>query len=170
MGTISVRRAVLLTATPPRNRMEMIMQSWVSARGLTGRIYRYLPLGRWDDWLNVPANYGFGYLTGGLAPYWHILYFGEAVNIRDRMLGHERWLEAFNLGATHVLAHVSSSDEVVRRAEERDLIQSHNPVLNVQHRTTNALADLLCSNPLGLGSLGSALGFGLGSPWPSGKL
>jgi hypothetical protein len=165
MDTISVRRAVLHTATPPRNRMEMSMQSRVRARGLSGREYSYCPYDRFGDWLDLPANYEFARFNVGTRD-WTIFYIGEAANIRDRMLGHERWLEAFNFGATHVLAHVSSSDEAVRRAEERDLIQIYNPVLNIQHRTTKALAGFLNPNPLGL----NALGFGLDSPWASGEL
>jgi hypothetical protein len=148
--------------------MEISMQSWVSAYGLSGLEYRYWPCDRFGDWLELPANYEFAKFTASTCG-WTIFYIGEAANIRDRMLGHERWLEAVGLGATHVLAHVSSASEVVRRAEERDLIARYNPPLNVQHRT-NAILDLV--RPAGgpANALLGGLGFAFDSLEPRGRV
>lgn len=68
--------------------------------------------------------------NGNLVP----LYFGEAGDLQARIPNHERWLQAFHLGATHVMAHSTPAGERARRAEERDLVQYWNPPLNVQQR------------------------------------
>jgi hypothetical protein len=58
------------------------MPSWVSLSGVTGRPYLYSPYDRFGDWLELPANYAFAYLGGGLVPRWIIVYLGEAENIK----------------------------------------------------------------------------------------
>src|SRR6267378_2620137 len=129
------------------------MQFGIPLEGLTGRPYYYWPHDRFVDWLDCPANYAFACvnrLIGG----WTIFYLGEALNIRDRMLGHDRWDDALAVGATHVLGHVNSAGEEARKAEERDLIARYNPILNAQLRTSGAV---------GLGSY-PVFGAGLGSP------
>jgi hypothetical protein len=70
---------------------------------------------------------------------WTILYAGEAEDMRKRMPGHERLLEAIGHGATHVLNHVNYGGVNARRDEERDVIGFYNPPMNTQHRT-NAFA------------------------------
>jgi len=65
------------------------------------------------------------------------LYFGEAESLKDRIPNHERWADAVRAGATDVMAHSTPSGDKARLAEERDLIQRWNPVLNVQHRTVS---------------------------------
>jgi hypothetical protein len=65
------------------------------------------------------------------------LYVGETHNFRERFPGgrkHERWEEAQNLGATHVLAAVIPQ-EATRQAIEQDLIQTFQPPLNVQKKS-----------------------------------
>jgi hypothetical protein len=63
------------------------------------------------------------------------LYFGEAEVLNTRIPGHERWGDAVNLGATHVMGHTTPGGAQARLAEERDLIQFWNPPLNTQHRS-----------------------------------
>jgi hypothetical protein len=140
------------------------MQFGIPLEGLTGRPYYYRPYDRFTDWLDCPANYAFACvnrLIGG----WTILYLGEALNIRDRMSGHDRWDDALAVGATHVLGHANSTDEEARKAEERDLIARYNPILNVQHRASCAVG--LGGYPAFHSRLGSP-GFGLALPTPHG--
>jgi hypothetical protein len=139
--------------------------------GISGRAYTYQTYDRFDDWLEVPANYAFGYLSPGIGGGWTFVYFGEAENIKQRMSGHERWLEAVALGATYVLGHANHGGDVARKAEERDLIARHNPILNVRHRT-NHLVGLGSPTGLALSSFGGLddalrgglLGYALGFP------
>jgi hypothetical protein len=62
------------------------------------------------------------------------LYFGVAEDLKTRIPNHERWADAISAGMTHVMAHSTQGGEQVRCAEEVDLIQYWQPVLNVQHR------------------------------------
>jgi hypothetical protein len=107
--------------------------------------------------MEVPANYMFAHLT---VNGWHILYIGQCASARDRLPCHERWEDARKLGATHVLNHVSSPDEKIRKTEERDLIASHTPVLNTHYQPRGLLGSgALPVAPQGL------FGFGGSSPW-----
>jgi hypothetical protein len=131
-------------------------------RGLSGRQYVYVAQAIFSEWFAVPANYAFGCLAPGLGTGWRILYAGEAEDMRKRMPGHERLLEAIGHGATHVLNRVNYGGVDARRDEERDVIGFYNPLMNFQHRTDH-LADLFglgspFGSPLnGLGSLASVL-------------
>jgi hypothetical protein len=137
------------------------MLTSVRIAGISGKTYAYDAYDRFGNWLERPANYGFGCLSPGIVGGWRILYFGEAVNVKQRITGHERWLEAVDLGATHVLGHANYGGDVARKAEERDLIALHNPILNVRHRTNHLAGlgglDAVLSDWWGLGSLGFAL-------------
>jgi hypothetical protein len=62
-------------------------------------------------------------------------YFGESGNLSDRVPGHPSWVEAKQLGATHIMAHTTPAGEQARRDEEQDLIAHWNPPLNKKHRT-----------------------------------
>lgn len=143
------------------------MENTVTLTSLTGRRFAFNVHDKYSTtWNEVPALYAFASYTllGG----WHIQYIGQAGNLKERMSNHERWLEAANAGAAHVLARVASPNETIRKDEERDLIANYQPPLNQQiHR--NYLADLLAgmyqvSQP----ALGNVL-TGLGSPGRHGK-
>lgn len=87
----------------------------------------YLKTGAWRD---VPGIYCFAHFSEGT---WRISYVGQAGSFRDRMNGHEKWDNALQLGATHVLA------TVVMRQSDRDrieveLIAELQPPLNTQLR------------------------------------
>ncbi len=63
----------------------------------------------------------------------HPLYIGKAANFRSRLLGHERWWEAWwKRGATerHVMVCTSPKDQA--RIEE-DLIRNYRPRMNKIH-------------------------------------
>jgi hypothetical protein len=99
--------------------------------GLSGSRYAYEIHASNASWNSVPCNYAFA-MRGGLFP-WHYLYFGETEDLRARLANHEKWAAAAALGATHIFAHVNQN-ALARLAEERDLIQTHNPRLNVQEK------------------------------------
>ena len=82
----------------------------------------------------VAGNYAFvkRLPSGNFLP----LYFGETSNFGSRMPSHEVWKAAVAMGATHAMAHTRQGGEVIRRTEERDLIEEWNPHLNAQYRTT----------------------------------
>lgn len=97
-------------------------------RGETGRKY----------WFNITLTHGGIPDAGGiyifvrrrffffLTP----LYVGKAANLRSRVIGHERWPEAWwDRGATerHLLRCAKESD---RRRVEEDLIRSLKPKMN----------------------------------------
>lgn len=63
------------------------------------------------------------------------LYIGKAVDLRKRLVGHERLSEAIRLGATHLLVHSPGFGARVHYLEaERRLIGHYSPTLNVQHK------------------------------------
>jgi hypothetical protein len=68
---------------------------------------------------------------------WLPVYIGIAESLRDRIPGHDRWNEAAQLGATHVMSH-TQSNSAKREAEEKALIAHYQPPLNTQHRTRRA--------------------------------
>lgn len=106
----------------------------VSWPGQSGATYTYWLNNMSDAFLAVSGNYAFvrQLANGNFVP----LYFGEADNLSRRLAGHEVWPKALRLGATPVMTHTTPRGELVRRAEEADLIRKWNPPLNVQYRTT----------------------------------
>jgi hypothetical protein len=113
----------------------------INARGASGRLYSYYQGFQSDSWQNVPINYMFAFWNGTI---WVVRYIGQAENAATRMPNHERWNEAVrSYGATHVLNHVGSQSKETRETEERDLILSHNPPMNVQHKPSGALRSYL---------------------------
>src|SRR5690349_6654929 len=103
----------------------------VIARGASGKTYNYEihPMGM--AWNDIPANYMFASLGVGS---WTVYYIGQCDSAKNRLPCHERIDEAKRRGATHILIHVASPVSQVRETEERDLILSHNPPMNTQHR------------------------------------
>ncbi len=111
--------------------MTMTTIDW---NGASGKSYRYWFL---TDTTAagiqaVGGNYAFvkQLPNGNFLP----LYFGQAEDLQVRIPGHERWDEAKRAGAIHVMAHTAPAGEQARLAEERDLIQQWNPILNTHHR------------------------------------
>ena len=99
---------------------------WVGANGVH---YTYKVLLAYDTWNEVPGNYIFVRMEGyGL---WSPLYIGETESLWKR-LGphHEKWSGALDLGMSHIHAHVSSPDKLVRLEEEQSLIRFYRPPLN----------------------------------------
>ena len=67
-----------------------------------------------------------------------IFYIGQAKSFKDRFSNHERWAEAHKLGADHVLACVVQ-DQSLRDKQEKELIETFNPTLNVQHKSETGI-------------------------------
>ncbi len=106
----------------------MIEHLWA---GKTGIPYKYFVTDI-NSLLAVPANYA---LVKQLSDGTRVpLYFGEAVNLTQRMSGHEKLAEARRLGMNLFMTHTASSDKTIRCAEESDLIARWNPPLNIQYR------------------------------------
>lgn len=64
---------------------------------------------------------------------WKACYIGQTVSFAERIPGHERWMEAQRLGATHIHACVVQ-DQWQRDLIERELIGRFQPPLNDQLR------------------------------------
>jgi len=64
-----------------------------------------------------------------------ILYFGRAdkQHTGDRLVGHEKWDAACQLGMNEIQVHLLPNTDCERAQVERDLIEGHKPPLNVQH-------------------------------------
>lgn len=110
------------------------MAAYIDWPGRSGKTYRYYFIDFTRPIDPVAANYTFvKRLANG--NYWP-LYFGETDDAKTRPLGvgHERWAEAIAAGMTNVMARATQGGERVRQAEERDLIERWQPVLNIQHR------------------------------------
>ena len=100
--------------------------------GVSGIRYDYFTVPPNPIWKQAPGNYIFVKQAAGS---WKLLYAGQCDDFSKRMPRHDRWAEAVTLGVTHVFSHTGSAEENVRKTEERDIIQAHNPPMNVQHRT-----------------------------------
>ncbi len=115
------------------------MESAITFRGASGALFNYFISA--PPWFSVPANYLFAKVV---SVRWYVIYVGQCQNAEERFPTHERWDEAARVyGATHILTHVASPIENVRKTEERDLILALNPPMNVQHKTQNVLRSLL---------------------------
>ena len=64
---------------------------------------------------------------------WSPLYVGQAEAFATRLLGHERWAEAENLGANQIHLLVENN-WFSRMAIEKILIEKLQPPLNIQHK------------------------------------
>ena len=104
----------------------------VVATGASGTKYTYNAYKHPTTWNDVPANYMFA--SPRVGGKWTVYYIGQCDSCQCRLAAHERWEEARKLGATHILAHTNRGGEEARKREERDLILSHDPPLNVQHK------------------------------------
>ncbi len=111
------------------------MLTTVKWRGSHGRIYNYAALPIRSNLNLLPrlaGNYIFAKRSG--PGRWIALYVGIAGELNRRVLHHERWQEACDLGMDTVMAHTQPW-ETFRQQEERDLIAVLNPPMNRHHRT-----------------------------------
>jgi excinuclease UvrABC nuclease subunit len=94
------------------------------------KTYEFQVLQKDASWNAVGGVYIFAGIKDN---FWRAYYIGQAESFKTRMLNHDKWDEARELGATHVHA-MTIQQAASRDAIERDLIQSFQPQLNVQHR------------------------------------
>jgi len=118
--------------------------------GITGTRYEYHLASVNGHWNDVPGNYAFIGASG------RVLYVGQTGSFAQRRPGpgHEKWVLACNFEPASIFAHVTGGGEVVRLAEELDLIRAYNPPCNVQnnphapiHRQEGALSGLAPPTP-----------------------
>ena len=85
------------------------------------------------DWSEVGGLYVFaGRVKTPLGLFrWQALYLGQTQDFAGYLPTHRKWLEAVQLGATHVHA-MRMDDPDLRDAAEEELIQVYKPPLNVQ--------------------------------------
>jgi hypothetical protein len=100
-------------------------------KGQTGKVYRFLALRPGAPSLHEPAVYAFA-RPGPLGKGWTPLFLSRTADLATRLDGHERWLEAELLGATHVLA-LFEPERAAREEAEDDLVASLKPVLNLPY-------------------------------------
>lgn len=83
------------------------------------------------DWNEVAGLYIFAGLNS--VGRWMAFYIGSTESLAERLPNHPMWPVAIQLGATHIHAKVEPN-VLIRLAQERELIRSYQPRLNVQHR------------------------------------
>lgn len=100
--------------------------------GQSGKTYRYWSSAFTDTFKDAGGNYMFvkQLANGNYLP----VYIGQADSLKNRLPNHDRLEEAKRAGATFLMTHTTPAGEAARLAEEKDLIQRWNPVLNTQHR------------------------------------
>ncbi|MBI4965513.1 MAG: hypothetical protein HY913_19705 [Desulfomonile tiedjei] len=97
-------------------------------QGASGKVYKYsiFPIGA--PFREEPGNYVFAKET---APgRWAPLFIGEAENLRDRLLAHDRLSRVVRLGGTHVHVHATPEGRDARWGEESDLLEKWDPPCN----------------------------------------
>ena len=103
--------------------------------GFSGRFYDYevYPL-RDMLWRRKPGNYMFAMcVESWFGTDWIPIYVGETRDLDDRignLLSHHKYLCSLIYRATHILAHLSDGRGIVRKWEERDLINQYQPICN----------------------------------------
>ncbi|HXG28617.1 MAG TPA: hypothetical protein VNJ47_07205 [Nevskiales bacterium] len=100
--------------------------------GASGQKYGYWIHGFNTAWKEASGNYIYAKETSPGSGRWVPIYIGQTKNLADRLADHEKEACARRNGATHIHAHVSSSDEAARKREEADLIAKWKPVCNEQ--------------------------------------
>jgi len=101
---------------------------WVGKSGETYKYHVYEL--RFSFAANQPGNYIFAKLNA--LGQWVPQYIGQTKDLKDRLNDHEKEACAKSNGATHIHAHLNRT-EAARLAEEKDLIEKHNPHCNTQH-------------------------------------
>jgi hypothetical protein len=95
--------------------------------GKSGTKYEYTIYAIDTTWNDVAGNYIFAkQLPSGL---WEALYIGQTDSFANRLPNHEALPCVRRNGGTHVHAHTNTNKEA-RLAEEKDLLDNHNPPCN----------------------------------------
>ncbi len=97
-------------------------------QGKLGKKYGYWIRPIYTNWKDMPGNYIYAKETSPRK--WSAIYIGQTSSLSKRLADHEKEAEAIERGATHIHAHTSSADEIVRCDEEIDLISKWKPVCN----------------------------------------
>lgn len=97
-------------------------------RGISGKVYRFMALRPGAPSLHEPAVYAFA-RPGPLGKGWTPVFLSRTADLATRLDGHERWVEAELLGATHVLA-LFEPERAAREDAEDDLVAALKPALN----------------------------------------
>jgi len=93
--------------------------------------YEFEVARQWANWADIGGVYVFAGVNA--QNQWVALYIGQADSFRNRIPQHEQWNPAAQLGATHVHALVVSQG-ATRDWIERQMVQTYQPPLNVQHK------------------------------------
>lgn len=101
-------------------------QHW---QGQSGRLYVYQVVPLHNSFPQVAGNYIFARLDTEQNS-WIPVYIGQTANLGTRIANHEQWGCARHYGATHIHAHVNQGGEVIRQAEEHDLLLKFRPLCN----------------------------------------
>jgi len=96
--------------------------------GKSGKKYNYHihPIG--TEFKEESGNYIFAKVTSTGS--WSACYIGQTENLNQRLGNHEKEACAKKIGATHIHTHITTGGEVVRKAEEKDLIINYRPPCN----------------------------------------
>lgn len=109
----------------------MLIFRWHAWHGESGRPYRF-KITLTDK--GLPDAGGIYVFVRRRFVFWlEPLYIGKAANFKSRLIGHERWREAWwNRGATE--RHILCIESETRRVRiEEDLIRGEKPVMNNIH-------------------------------------
>ncbi len=104
------------------------MAEHVRWRGESGKQYDYLAYPINTTFKDEPGNYI--YAKRNSAGNWQAVYIGQTSSLSQRLASHEKEQSIIrSAGATHILAHLSTS-ALARRMEEADLIRNYRPPFN----------------------------------------
>ena len=104
------------------------MAEQVKWRGASGKLYDYLAYPIDTTFKDEPGNYIYAKLNP--AGNWQAVYIGQTSSLSQRLATHEKEQSIIRTGgATHILAHLSTS-ALARRMEETDLIRNYKPPFN----------------------------------------
>ena len=95
-------------------------------RGISGN-YGYFIYRIGTVFKDEPGNYIYAKET---STSWIPVYIGQTSSLKDRLANHEKEECAKKNGATRLHAHTQSRGEVIRLAEESDLVRKWDPVCN----------------------------------------
>ena len=98
------------------------MANIISFQSRTGITVNFSVHPKHTAWPSAGGLYMFAQAPGGLRREWQALYVGQTNSLIERLPNHERWLEAYARGATHVGVCLVP-DVRQREALERELIE-----------------------------------------------
>jgi hypothetical protein len=104
------------------------MAEQVKWRGESGKEYDYWVYPISTTFKDEPGNYI--YAKRNSAGNWQAVYIGQTSSLSQRLASHEKEQSVIRHGgATHILAHLSTSP-LGRKMEETDLIRNYRPPFN----------------------------------------